>query len=244
MPLIDSRAKEILKSHRVGCLHSSNFRLPEDCVFEPPCSIKWIRADHSLSLGAFSYAVSGYYFAARIARYVSIGEEVQVGRHSHPTHWSSTSPLFSRDHAAVFDFALPEAANIKPRDFMLGRPQQQVRITNIGNDVWIGHGAFIGPGVSIGDGAVVGAYAVVTKDIPPYAVAAGVPAVVKKMRFSDATVERMLSVKWWRFAFWDLVGASATEPEKFLGTIEDKIASGALKEYYPEKIQLSDILKT
>jgi virginiamycin A acetyltransferase len=244
MPLIDNRAKEVLKSHRIGCLHSSNFSLPENCIFEPPCSIKWMRVDHSLSLGAFSYAVSGYYFATRIARYVSIGEEVQVGRHSHPTHWSSTSPLFSRDHTVVFDFVLPEAANVKPKDFMLGRPHQQVRITNIGNDVWIGHGAFIGPGVTIGDGAVVGAYAVVTKDIPPYAVAAGVPAVVKKMRFPEAVVERMLSVKWWRFAFWDLVGASATEPDKFLDSIEDKIGSGSLKEYHPDKIRVGDIFKT
>ncbi|OQW32159.1 MAG: hypothetical protein A4E20_03300 [Nitrospira sp. SG-bin2] len=52
----------------------------------------------------------------------------------------------------------------------------------IGSDVWIGCGAKVLDGVTIGDGAVVGAGSVVTKSIPPYSVAAGVPARVIKMR--------------------------------------------------------------
>jgi acetyltransferase-like isoleucine patch superfamily enzyme len=243
MALIDSNAKQALKAHRIGFLHANNFRLPDNSVFEPPCSIKWMDVEHSLSMGAFSYAVSGYYFAVRICRYVSIGEEVQVGRHNHPTGWSSTSPFFHRDYMAVLDFPLEEASGIKPKDFMLGAPQQAIRTTAIGNDVWIGHAAFISPGVSIGDGAVIGAYAVVTKDVPPYAVVAGVPATVKKMRFSDAVIQRMLAVSWWKFAFWDLRGAATTNPVKFLDTIEERIASGSLKEYEPKKISLTEIVQ-
>jgi virginiamycin A acetyltransferase len=243
MALIDSTAKQALKAHRVGFLHANNFRLPDNSIFEPPCSIKWMHVEHSLSMRAFSYAVSGYYFAARIGRYVSIGEEVQVGRHNHPTEWSTTSPFFYRDHVAVLDFALEEANGIGPKEFMLGAPHQVVHPTTIGNDVWIGHGAFISPGVTIGDGAVVGAYAVVTKDVPPYAVVAGVPATVKKMRFSDAVVQRMLAVSWWKFAFWDLRGAATTDPVKFLDTIEERIAAGSLKEYEPKKIRLDEIVQ-
>jgi virginiamycin A acetyltransferase len=69
--------------------------------------------------------------------------------------------------------------------------------TVLGNDVWIGMEALILPGVSIGDGAVVAAKAVVAHDVPPYAVAAGNPAKVVKMRFDKRTVDRLLSIAWW-----------------------------------------------
>lgn len=64
------------------------------CRLEPPCSLKWMNIEHSLSLGAFSYAVSGFFFAARIGRYTSMGEQVQIGRGNHPTFFMSTSPTF------------------------------------------------------------------------------------------------------------------------------------------------------
>ena len=69
--------------------------------------------------------------------------------------------------------------------------------TVVGNDVWIGMEAVIMPGVSIGDGAVVGAKAVVTHDVPPYAIVAGNPAKVVKTRFDQRTVDRLLKVAWW-----------------------------------------------
>ena len=70
----------------------------------------------------------------------------------------------------------------------------------IGNDVWIAAGAQVLRNVTIGDGAVVGAGAVVTKNVPPYAVVAGVPAKIIKYRFSDAFVKRLLNIKWWTFS--------------------------------------------
>lgn len=69
----------------------------------------------------------------------------------------------------------------------------------IGNDVWIGTSAIVLPGVTIGDGAQIGAGAVVTKDIPPYAVAVGVPAIVKKYRFSQEQIKRLLEIQWWNW---------------------------------------------
>jgi len=69
--------------------------------------------------------------------------------------------------------------------------------TVVGNDVWIGMEAVIMPGLSIGHGAIVGAKAVVTHDAPPYAIVAGNPAKVVKMRFDKRTVARLLSVAWW-----------------------------------------------
>lgn len=67
----------------------------------------------------------------------------------------------------------------------------------LGNDVWVGYEAVILAGVTVGDGAVIGARAVVTKDVPPYTIVAGVPAKPVRKRFSDETVKALLELKWW-----------------------------------------------
>ena len=67
----------------------------------------------------------------------------------------------------------------------------------IENDVWIGYEAVILSGVHIGNGAVIGARAVVTKEVPPYAIVGGVPAKIIKMLFSDDTVANLQAMKWW-----------------------------------------------
>lgn len=67
----------------------------------------------------------------------------------------------------------------------------------IGNDVWIGYEAVIMAGVTIGDGAIIGTRAVVTKDVPPYTIVGGVPAKPIRKRFDDATVERLIKLRWW-----------------------------------------------
>ena len=67
----------------------------------------------------------------------------------------------------------------------------------VGNDVWIGYEAVILAGVTIGDGAVVGARAVVTKDVPPYAIVGGVPARPIRRRFDQAVIDRLLALRWW-----------------------------------------------
>lgn len=232
---------DALRALGVSTHHAAGFAINADCVFEPPCSIKWMQIPWTLRLGAFSYAVSGYYFACRIGRYVSIGEDVQIGRHGHPTDWSSTSPVFYEPPAAVFDMPLPAADGVAPDDFLLGAGGQPIRTTTIGNDVWIGHGAFVAPGVTIGDGAVVGAQSVVTKDVAPYAVVAGAPATTRKMRFPDAIVARMQALRWWRFAFWDLKGAPIRDPAAFLDTIEARVEAG-LRPYAPAPVVLAEFV--
>ena len=67
----------------------------------------------------------------------------------------------------------------------------------IGNDVWIGYEAVIMAGVTIGDGAIIGSRAVVTRDVPPYAIVGGVPAKLIRYRFTEKTIERLLAIKWW-----------------------------------------------
>lgn len=67
----------------------------------------------------------------------------------------------------------------------------------VGNDVWIGTRAIILSGVTIGDGAIVGAGAVVTHDVPPYAVVGGVPAKTIRFRYNKDQIEELLKIKWW-----------------------------------------------
>lgn len=72
--------------------------------------------------------------------------------------------------------------------------------TVIGNDVWIGYDAVIMQGVKIGDGAIIGARAVVTKDVPPYTIVAGVPTRIIRRRFDEQTITKLESIRWWN---WD-----------------------------------------
>src|SRR4051812_20924351 len=69
--------------------------------------------------------------------------------------------------------------------------------TVVGNDVWFGYRAMIMPGITIGDGAIVAAGAVVSRDVPSYAIAAGNPARVVRTRFDEADVNRLLRSAWW-----------------------------------------------
>ena len=78
------------------------------------------------------------------------------------------------------------------------RPRQ-LKMTRIGNDVWIGRNALIIAGTTIGNGVIIGAGAVVTKDIPDYAIAVGVPAKIIKYRYSEEQIQKMNSIAWWNW---------------------------------------------
>jgi virginiamycin A acetyltransferase len=108
---------------------------------------------------------------------------------NHPTTFVTTSPITYLSNRGFVDDDLPERMN----------PGRNGRVT-IGNDVWIGHGAILLPAVNVGDGAIVAAGAVVTKDVPPYAIVGGNRASVIRLRFDEATVERLLAIRWWD---WD-----------------------------------------
>jgi tetrahydrodipicolinate N-succinyltransferase len=76
-------------------------------------------------------------------------------------------------------------------------------------------------GVNIGDGAVIAAASVVTKDVPPYAIAGGVPAALIRYRFPEKTIERLLRVKWWELELAQLSGLPFRDVERCLDMIEE-----------------------
>lgn len=120
----------------------------------------------------------------RIGAYTSIAAGVKVflgGEHR--TDWVTTFP-FSVLWASARHYS--------------GHPASKGDVT-IGSDVWIGNGAMILSGVHIGHGAVIGAMAVVTRDVPAYAIAAGNPARIVRFRFEKEVVDRLLVQQWWNW---------------------------------------------
>jgi acetyltransferase-like isoleucine patch superfamily enzyme len=212
-----------LKNSGVEVLPRGNAQtitLPLNTRIEAPASLKWTQYEHSLHLGAFSYQVSGYCFAARIGRYCSFGEEVQIGRQNHPLTWASTSPAFYLgDRLFALEDGFEGAQGYHGYKFDFDGPPTRAQITRIGNDVWIGHGAYIAAGVTIGDGAIVAAHAVVAKDVPPYAVVAGNPAVIKRMRLPAELITPMLRCKWWRYAPWQLDHLDPSNAQAFVSGV-------------------------
>lgn len=97
----------------------------------------------------------------------------------------------------------------------------------IGNDVWIGAEAVIMSGVRIGDGAVVGARAVVTRDVPPYAIVAGNPAVLIRLRFAEQVIERLREIAWWN---WSDERITRLMPLLLSERIEDFISAATAEE--------------
>lgn len=163
-----------------------------------------------------------------IGRFCAINPAARVVP-NHPTEFVSTHGFTSIE---------PELAGVDiPRDTMkkwnekYGKGQNEPdttiihsgslyknKMTVVGNDVWIGVNARIISGVKIGDGAIIGAGAIVTKDVPPYAIVGGVPARVIKYRFSRDIIDAMLRIKWWD---WNIKKIEDNmelfyQPEKFV----------------------------
>lgn len=121
---------------------------------------------------------------ADIGHFCSIANQVAIGGGRHPIEWVSTSPCFYEGRDSIekkfSTFSRPEPPRV-----------------SIGSDVWIGYRAIVMQGVRIGHGAVVGAGAVVTRDVPDYAVVAGVPAAFVRYRFDEATRNALVASRWW-----------------------------------------------
>lgn len=119
-----------------------------------------------------------------IGAFCSIGHRVSIGGAAHPAKFVSTSPVFLSHKDSV-------QAKFAQHAFL---PELKTRI---GHDVWIGEGVFIKAGVHIGHGAIVGMGSVVTRDVPPYAIVAGNPARLIRMRFDDKLIAGLLEMAWW-----------------------------------------------
>ncbi len=132
-----------------------------------------------------------------VGRFANIAAMTRIGPTDHPMAHASLHHFLYRS-SYYWDDAEDDPAYFTAR---------QARRTVIGPDTWIGHGAIIKPEVTIGAGAVVASGAVVTKDVPPYMIVAGLPASVLRPRFAPDIADRLLTLAWWNWSHNRLRGA-------------------------------------
>jgi len=139
-------------------------------------------------LGDYSYVERhAEIIYAKIGKFCAIASDVRVNALNHPMERVSQHKITYR-----------------PNEYFLGkkldaefREERVAKTVTVGHDVWIGHGAILLPGVTIGHGAVIAAGAVVSKDVAPYMIVAGVPAKPLRPRFATETASRIEALAWW-----------------------------------------------
>lgn len=146
-------------------------------------------------IGKYSYlSFNTKLIGVHIGSYSCIGPNINNIIGEHPTSkFVSVHPVFFSMGKQV---GITFVKKNKFDEFRYANSDQQWA-NIIGNDVWIGSNALLLEGVTIGDGAIVASGAVVTKDVPPYAIVGGVPAKVIKYRFEPNDIEFLLNLKWW-----------------------------------------------
>ena len=144
-----------------------------------------------VKIGKYSYYKRGTKLMnCDIGRFCHIGDNCAIGLFGHDTSQVTTYPLKYHFDNSVVDVGQDSTADAVRKS----------RQTIIKNDVYIGESVTIFAGVTVGKGAVIGARAVVTKDVPDYAVVAGVPSQIVRMRFSDKIVDDLLDIQWWQWS--------------------------------------------
>lgn len=158
-----------------------------------PCNINNnVLLSNGVEIGNFSYVNDFTMIGAnvKVGSFCSIAYNCQIGMHEHPIQYVSTSPfIYGKKNIFKEPVFWDEFGNnIK-----------------IGNDVWIGSNAIVLQGVKIGDGAIIAAGAVVTKDVPQFAIVGGIPAKEIKKRFSVEKIEYLSKLKWWEMSEDELI---------------------------------------
>lgn len=202
----------------------TRFKLAENKVrLEENCRL--FKGNQLWSIGAFSYSHSSLATTVSVGRYCSIGSNVTLMGAEHPLNRFTTSSITYDD--GIF----PNVSKT-----LKTKPLNESPETVIGNDVWIADNVKIKNGVVIGDGAIVGANSVVTKNVPAYSVVVGVPARVKKYRFSDDIVEKLCQMNWWNYRWFDHPELDMdADIEDFINQFERLKTLGKLETFNPKE---------
>jgi acetyltransferase-like isoleucine patch superfamily enzyme len=160
----------------------------DNCTIYQPTNLGKNISLHDVTLNSYSYISKNTIIShAVIGKFCSIGPNCIIGWGIHPLNGFSTSPVFYSTLGQA-GITLSQINKINER-----------KLIEIGNDVFIGMNVTILDGVTIGNGAVIGAGAVVSKDIPPYAIAAGNPIQILRYRFENEIIRKLEASKWWQY---------------------------------------------
>lgn len=173
--------------HRGKVRFNTTTKIAVTCTFEG-ANVIGDNTKFCGKIGYGSYICNDCSIIGDIGRFTSIAAEVKNAQGVHPitNPYATTSPMF---------FSLKKQSGITfAKEQLFDEMRAPIQI---GNDCWIGQRAFFVGGLTIGDGAVVLAGAVVTKDVPPYAVVGGVPAKILRYRYDEETIKFLLEKKWW-----------------------------------------------
>jgi len=158
-------------------------RLAKDGVYVHPASTlgEDTHIGRGTSINGPCFISSGGGARVIMGKHCAVGHNLRIRTRNHSTHYASVQDKFQRTHGFV-DLGVYKGDVV------------------IGNACWLGDNVIVLPGVEIGDGVVIGAGAVVTKDIPPFAIAAGTPAKVIRYRFERPIIDELIALCWWD---WD-----------------------------------------
>ena len=141
-------------------------------------------------LGDYSYLMERVQLDySHVGKFANVASHARLGATNHPIHRPTA-------HHFTYRPAMYDLADEDDEFVFEWRADQPVAV---GHDTWIGHSATVLPGVSVGNGAVVAAGAVVTHDVEPYTVVAGVPAEPIDRRFSPEIAARLEATEWWHW---------------------------------------------
>lgn len=179
------------------CIFSFSADISLHSTFEGMCQIHPHTTFHG-HLGTGSYIGSYSSLSAEIGRFTSIAPYVRVncGIHPYKEPFVTTSPCFFSLNPSKTQCGSTFAKKQLIQEFKYYDKNQKIGV-KIGSDCWIGEGVFLVGGIEIADGAIVLAHAVVTQNVPPYAIVGGVPAKIIKYRYDEETIRFLLKVKWW-----------------------------------------------
>lgn len=198
-----------------------------------------------LSMGSSSYIKnSALPINTKIGRYCSIARNVRAitgGRH--PQNRFTTSPISLSNPTEKG--IIPPRINSKLAKKFKEVPWREKRPPIIiGNDVWIGQDVLLKPGIVIGDGSIIAQRSIVTKDVPPYSIVAGAPAIVRKKRFSEEVIKKLKKLQWWNYPYWEFEDICADdEINIFIEKLDKMIKNQEIHEYHPDFLTADELLK-
>ena len=189
--------KQCIHRLRVGekCGFGHNVTIDSKAIFEGCNKLADNVSFLNSQIGFASYVSEcAFIYNTIIKRFSCIAPNVRIAVGSHPTStFVSMHPAF---YSTAKQSGFTYVSRNKYRDYKYVDSERKISVI-IGNDVWIGAGAILLEGVTVGDGAVVAAGALVSKDVPPYAIVGGVPAKIIKYRFDEKTIKFLKDLEWW-----------------------------------------------